>query len=281
MSRAFCADAPAKVNLCLHVTGQRADGYHLLDTLVGFCAVGDVLTLRPGPLSLNLTGPESTGLAANDDNLILRAARLMGAEAAIALDKRLPVAAGIGGGSADAAAAMRGLAALTGAPLPQAPEGLGADLPMCLASTPLRAEGIGELLTPVTLPPAHLVLANPRVPVSTPDVFRVLECRENPPLSDLPAWPDAVALAGWLHAQRNDLEAPARSIAPVIEEVLDALSTTQGCLMARMSGSGATCFGLYASATEAQAAMDTLPARWWRAAGPLLGPTPQLIRSTT
>lgn len=281
MTGALCADAPAKVNLCLHVTGQRADGYHLLDTLVGFCAVGDVLALRPGPLSLTLKGPESTGLTADDDNLILRAARLMGAEAAITLDKRLPVAAGIGGGSADAAAAMRGLAAMTGTPLPDAPEQLGADLPMCLAATPLRAAGIGERLTPVTLPPAHLVLANPRVPVSTPDVFRALECRKNPPLPDLPAWPDTAALADWLRDQRNDLEAPARSIAPVIGEVLDALGATKGCLMARMSGSGATCFGLYASAAEAKAAAASLPANWWRAAGPLLGPAPQLIRSTT
>ncbi len=255
--------APAKINLCLHVTGQRADGYHLLDTLVAFCTVGDVLTLREGPLSLNLTGPEAEGLQAEPDNLILRAARLMGAQAAITLDKRLPVSSGIGGGSADAAAALRGLHALTGTSLPTETEQLGADVPMCLSSTPARVRGIGERVEPVRLPPLHLVLVNPRVPVATPHVFRALDRRENPPLPPLTDWPDATALIEWLGGTRNDLEPPALKVAPVITEVLAALS---GARFARMSGSGATCFGLFDTAEEADAAAGEIrKARpnWW------------------
>lgn len=255
--------APAKINLCLHVTGRRADGYHLLDTLVAFCTVGDVLTLREGPLSLNLTGPEAEGLRAEPDNLILRAARLMGAQAAITLDKRLPVSSGIGGGSADAAAALRGLHALTGTSLPTGTEQLGADVPMCLSSTPARVRGIGERVEPMRLPPLHLVLVNPRVPVATPDVFRALSRRENPPLPPLTDWPDATALIDWLGGTRNDLEPPALKVAPVITEVLAALS---GARFARMSGSGATCFGLFDTAEEADAAAGEIrKARpnWW------------------
>lgn len=256
--------APAKINLCLHVTGQRADGYHLLDTLVAFCTVGDVLTLRPGPLSLALCGPEAAALSAEPDNLILRAARMMGAEAAITLDKRLPVASGLGGGSADAAAALRGLARLTGRPLPGAVETLGADVPMCLAARPARVRGIGERLTPVRLPALHLVLVNPRVPVATPAVFAALERRDGRGLPEpLPDWPDAAALVTWLAGTRNDLEPPARRQAPAIAEALTAL---EGALFARMSGSGATCFGIFGDAAQARAAADDIRrARpgWW------------------
>lgn len=273
--------APAKLNLCLHVTGRRADGYHLLDSLVVFASVGDRVTAAPGQgLSLRVTGPEGAGLAAEDDNLVLRAARAMGvADAALVLDKALPVASGIGGGSADAAASLRALARLTGRPLPDA-DGilrLGADVPVCLSGRPARMSGIGErleLLPP--LPPLSCLLVNPRVPVPTPQVFAALTRRENPPLPDLPAAAlgSAAALAAWLAAEtRNDLVAPARMVAPVLAEVQAALETTSGCLLARMSGSGGTHFGLYDSRAEAEAAAQTLGAAhpgWWVKAGSIL-----------
>lgn len=276
--------APAKVNLCLHVTGRRADGYHLLDTLVAFAGVGDDLTMRPGPLSLTIDGPEGAGLDAGPDNLILKAANMIGAEATLHLVKRLPVASGIGGGSSDAAAALRGLAAMTGAPLPTRPEDLGADVPMCLAATPLRATGIGEALTPLPpLPPAWMVLVNPRVSVSTPQVFAALDRRDNAVVEPLPhGWADAHALAAYLARQRNDMEPAATALCPAITTVLSALRGTDGCLLARMSGSGATCFGLYASQTAATAAAAALTRpKWWVAAAPVLDSAPQVRRATT
>lgn len=274
-------DAPAKVNLCLHVTGRRADGYHLLDSLVVFAGTGDRVTAAPGQgLALRLEGPEAAGLAAEPDNLVLRAARTMGvAEASLTLWKGLPVASGIGGGSADAAACLRALARLTGRGLPDAGAvlALGADVPVCLAGRPARMRGVGEALSPLPpLPPVWMVLANPRVAVSTPQVFAGLGRRDNPALPDLPAqgWRDAAALARWLAAAtRNDLEAPARAVAPVIGDVLAALAAAPGCLLARMSGSGATCFGLFARDTEARAAAAALRAArplWWVAAAPML-----------
>ncbi|RMD91691.1 MAG: 4-(cytidine 5'-diphospho)-2-C-methyl-D-erythritol kinase, partial [Alphaproteobacteria bacterium] len=242
--------APAKINLTLHVTGQRADGLHLLDSLVVFADVGDRLRLeRAASFSLTVTGPRAAGVPAGEENLVMRAARLMGAPpVAITLEKHLPAAAGIGGGSADAAALLRGLAALGGVmPAPERLAALGADLPVCLLARPARMRGIGEQLTPLELPEVHLVLVNPGVALPTRAVFAALDSRENPPMPEpLPRWRDARELAGWLGRMRNDLEPPARALAPEIGVALDALAQTPGCLLARMSGSGATCLGLYA-----------------------------------
>ncbi|WP_029075714.1 4-(cytidine 5'-diphospho)-2-C-methyl-D-erythritol kinase [Kaistia adipata] len=279
--------APAKVNLALHVTGRRADGYHTLDSLVVFAAIGDTVEAVPAPgaasPSLSITGPFAAGLDAEPDNLVLRAAEAYAARGgAIAgfdlrLDKRLPVASGIGGGSADAAATLRLLARI--APLPRpaadpcatiAPR-LGADVPMCLRSTPLRARGIGEQLQPVTgLPWLPMVLVNPRVAVSTPAVFKALVRRDNPGLADMPvAFADAAALARWLETTRNDLEAPATALIPAIAEARAGLAAAPGCLLARMSGSGATVFGLFpddASAARAATALVAAHPGWWVAA---------------
>ena len=260
--------APAKLNLTLHVTGRRADGYHLLDSLVVFCDIGDVVTLRDGPLSLTITGPFATGLAAEPDNLCLRAARLAGQDAAITLEKNLPVASGIGGGSADAAAVLRALEAD-----PRGTEALGADVPVCMAGVPTRMRGLGEVLDPLPpLPALHLVLVNPGKGLSTPAVFKALEQRQNPPMPDLlPGFPDAAALIAFLQDCRNDLQAPAIALMPEIATCLVAL-TDAGARLARMSGSGATCFGLFADAAAARAAQATIarahPA-WWVAASGL------------
>ena len=249
--------APAKINLALHVTWRRADGYHLLDSLVVFTELGDRVGLAPGPLSLTLTGPFAGAIPPGDDNLCLRAARAVGAEAAITLEKRLPPASGIGGGTADAAAVLRALGRT-----PDRPEALGADLPACLMSRSLRMQGVGEILTPVTLPTLHLVLVNPRVEVPTPAVFAALTRRENPGLPPFPAdgdWPR------WLTATRNDLEPPALRLAPVIGDTIAALAG-QGAQIARMSGSGATCFGLFPDAPAARAAAAAIAAArpgWW------------------
>ena len=272
--------AAAKVNLCLHVTGRRADGYHLLDSLVVFAGgVGDRVTVAPAEtLGLVITGPQAAQLPLTDDNLVLRAARSLGAGqgAAITLVKHLPVASGIGGGSADAAATLRALARLWGRAVPEreAVLALGADVPVCLAGKPARMQGIGEGVTPLAhaLPPAWLVLVNPVVAVPTPAVFAALTNRENPALPDMPHCADAAGLAGWLQGTRNDLEAPAIAVAPVIAQVKAALAATKGCLLARMSGSGATCFGLYGTAESAEAAARQLRNQspgWWVADTPL------------
>ena len=256
--------APAKLNLALHVTGQRGDGYHLLDSLVVFAAAGDQLRLEPGPLSLGIDGPFAAGLS-SDENLCLDAARLIGIEARITLTKNLPVASGLGGGSADAAAVLRGLVRM-GAPLPAAPEGLGADVPVCLAGRPARMRGVGEQISPLPeLPDLHLVLINPRQPVSTPEVFRGLARKDNPPLPDLPARFDLAGLIGYLALCRNDLEEPAMALCPAIAKVLRALAD-EGALLARMSGSGASCFGIFDSARAAGLAAYRIGASyedWW------------------
>lgn len=271
--------AAAKLNLALHVTGQRADGYHFLDSLVVFADVGDLVTVeRADALTLAVAGPEGSGLTAGEDNLVLRAARTFppGRGAAITLEKILPLASGIGGGSADAAATLRALSRLWDRPLPPADEvlALGADVPVCLAGRPARMGGIGEALAPVpALPAMSVVLVNPRVEVATPAVFRALARKCNPPLEPLPpGFASAAALAGWLARQRNDLEAPAIAVAPVIAEVLAAIAATTP-LLTRMSGSGATCFGLFASRGDAVAAARTVSRRrpgWWVRAAPVL-----------
>ena len=263
--------ARAKVNLALHVVGRRADGYHLLDSLVAFADFGDVVTVEPAhSLSLSITGPMAAGLSAGPDNLVLKAAQMLGSPlgAAITLEKRLPIASGIGGGSADAAATMQALGALWGCALPDAGQvlALGADVPVCLAGQSCRMAGIGDQISPIALPPAHLVLVNPGVGLSTAAVFGALLRRDNPPLPPAAPMPDAVALAAYLGHCRNDLEAPALSLVPQIGAVLAALQGQTGCLLARMSGSGATCFGLFASASAAEAAATDLRAQsgaWW------------------
>ena len=264
--------APAKINLCLHVTGQRSDGYHLLDSLVVFAGVGDTVSARKMQgLSLSVTGPEGAGLSPGADNLVLRAARLMGArDLALTLDKVLPLASGIGGGSSDAAACLRLLSRLQGMALP-APNvvlALGADVPVCLQATPCRMRGIGEEITPLPpLPRFWMVLVNPRCEVATPQVFRTLRARDNAPMPEqLPEWADASSFFDWVAQQRNDLEAPALQIAPVIGHVLNVLGAAQGCALARMSGSGATCFGLFGDQTDAEAAARNINAAfpaWW------------------
>jgi 4-diphosphocytidyl-2-C-methyl-D-erythritol kinase len=273
------AFAPAKINLTLHVTGRRTDGYHDLDSLVVFAGVGDdVRAERAAGLSLAVEGPMAAGLAAEGDNLVLRAARHLGiGQARLVLTKRLPVASGIGGGSSDAAATVRALCALTGRALPEAAvlAELGADVPVCLDPVPQRMRGRGERLERVAgLPPVWLVLANPGLAVATPAVFAALDRRDNPPMpAVLPAWADAAALAAFLRGQRNDLEAPARVVAPVIGEALAALAAQGGCLLARMSGSGATVFGLFAARAGAEAAAARLARSepgWWVAAAPAL-----------
>jgi|JI7StandDraft_1071085.scaffolds.fasta_scaffold22977_1 4-diphosphocytidyl-2-C-methyl-D-erythritol kinase len=273
--------APAKINLCLHVTGRRADGYHLLDSLVVFAGVGDRVSVADGPaLTLGISGPEAGALGPDADNLVLRAARAMGpGTAALTLWKELPVSSGIGGGSADAAATLRALARWSGQPLPDAGAvlGLGADVPVCLAGRPVRMRGVGEDLTPLpALPPLWLVLANPRIPVATPQVFAALTRRDFPPVPDLPpaALRSASDLADWLAIQtRNDLVAPALTVAPVLDAVQSALQATPGCLLARMSGSGGTHFGLFPSDASARLAATTLAAafpRWWITPAPVL-----------
>lgn len=274
------AFAPAKVNLTLHVTGRRADGYHLLDSLVAFADVGDMVTVAAAEAgSFRVTGRFGADVPQDGDNIVLRAARLAdpGFPVAITLDKRLPAASGIGGGSSDAAACLRALAELSGRtlPAPDAVLSLGADVPVCLVPRTARMAGIGEAVRAApALPPCWLVLVNPGVPVPTPSVFAALHVREYAPMpAMLPAWADAAELAAWLGAQRNDLEAPARQIAPEVGGTVKAIERTHGCLIARMSGSGATCFGLYKDADAAKRASGQIAAAqpgWWVVAAPAI-----------
>lgn len=262
------AFAPAKINLTLHVTGQRADGYHLLDSLVVFADVGDRLQLRPGPgISLRVTGPFADGVPTDDRNLAWRALALAGGTGAVTLEKHLPHGAGIGSGSADAAAVLRlvqGDRAEDGGPSIKGAVSLGADVPVCLSSLPQRMRGIGEDLTHVSpVPPLALVLVNPGVPVSTPAVFRALTGKTNAPMQGLSGWTDRQAFVAWLAAQRNDLQPAAQALVPRVSAALDALADAE---LARMSGSGATCFGIYPDARAARAAADRIGAAnpgWW------------------
>ena len=271
--------APAKINLALHVTAQRGDGYHLLDSLVVFADVGDRITVAAADaVSLTVTGPMAAGLTPGDDNLVLRAARSFGVApgAAISLEKNLPVASGIGGGSSDAAATLRALARLWQRPLPDAAAvlALGADVPVCLAGRPARMTGIGAGLVPVVLPAAWLVLVNPGVALPTAAVFAGLERHGHPAMPrDLPPFQGVADLAAFLRLARNDLEAPAIRLAPAIAQCKASLASMSGCLLARMSGSGATCFGLFADSLTAHAAARALQAAqpgWWLAAARML-----------
>lgn len=276
--RDFTEFAPAKINLHLHVVGRRSDGYHLLDSLVVFAGAGDLLSVSPSDtLSLRLAGPFAAGLEAEADNLVLRAARALADSAgirpagALVLEKNLPVASGIGGGSADAAAALRLLSRFWGiAPTPDAvariAQRLGADVPVCIPSSPAIMSGIGEILHPAPrLPHAGIVLLNPGTAISTPAVFQARSAAFSAPAAfPQDGWRSAEQMAASLRAARNDLEPPARALAPVIGDCLNILASAPGCLLSRMSGSGATCFGLFASAEQARTVAGTLVRPgWW------------------
>ncbi len=266
-SQSMTAFAPAKVNLALHVVGQRPDGYHLLDSVVMFADFGDQVSVTPAEhSSLIITGPLSEGIPTDPSNLCLRAAKAFGETVKITLDKHLPAGAGIGGGSSDAAAVLRALEGVFDAPFSGDPVHLGADVPVCLAAKSSRMQGIGEQVSPFVMPELCAVLVNPRIAVHTPDVFKALTKRDNPPM-DLPKAPlqtsrDAIS---WIKSQRNDMQAAAIAIQPIIEDVLAALSATDS-LCIRMSGSGATCFGLYAdrqAAEQAAIALRQAHPEWW------------------
>ncbi len=276
--------APAKVNLFLHVTGRRADGYHLLDSLAVFPAVGDIVSAEPAAtLSLQISGPFGSVLQSEPDNLLLRAARGLkpGAGAALSLKKNLPVASGIGGGSADAAAALRLLARMWGmdAPLHELALGLGADVPVCLESTAARMGGIGETLWPAPrLPRFGMLLVNPGVAVPTPAVFRARQGGFSSPAALPEAWPAFAAMLAALAALGNDLQEAAIGLQPVIGEVLDALVELPGAGLARMSGSGATCFALFESPKAAAAAAEAVKRDgWWCWGGGLYEPNREAL----
>jgi 4-diphosphocytidyl-2-C-methyl-D-erythritol kinase len=281
--------APAKINLYLHVTGRRSDGLHLLDSLVVFAALGDVVTVTPGAdIALTRSGPQAGDLPPVADDLVYRAARLLAeragvaAGAAIHVEKNLPIASGIGGGSADAAATIRALARLWQIDPPpdllaSLAEDLGADITICLVSQPALVSGIGETLaSPGPLPPLHAVLVNPRVAVPTGEVFAAFAARPPAPPADpdpIDAWSsDPATFIGQLASQRNDLTDAALSLCPEIGDVLAGLGAQPECRLARMCGSGATCFGLFATPVAAQAAADAIgrdKPNWWVAATPL------------
>jgi 4-diphosphocytidyl-2-C-methyl-D-erythritol kinase len=274
--------APAKINLDLHVTGRRADGYHELDSLTAFAAFGDRVALHEHDrLELELSGPFAGALAAAPDNLVLRAARSLaafaGREAAvrIRLDKRLPVAAGLGGGSADAAAVLRGLNRLwrlgmAPADLAGLAAGLSADVPVCVAGRTARMRGVGEQVEPWDgLPPLAVLLVNPNLPLATAAVFGALQAIEGNVERTWPPPREPEAFVSWLRAGANHLEAPAGRILPPIRDVLAALAAQEDCRVARMSGSGATCFGLFATRGArdvAAAAISRAQPGWWLAA---------------
>lgn len=289
--------APAKVNLALHVTGRGEDGYHQLDSVIVFAGTGDQLSASPArDLSLAVSGPFAAGLPTGEENLVLRAARALRAArnvekgAAVRLTKNLPHAAGLGGGSSDAAATLRLLAQFWGVePLaPDAPEvlALGSDVPVCLhAPAPVRMRGRGERVEPLPpVAPCGLVLVNPGVALGTREVFDRLDRRENPPLPDpLSERLAPEAFAAWLKGCRNDLLAPAEALAPVVAEALAQLRRNPAVLFATMSGSGATCVGLtrdMASARTAARAIQLTRPRWWVAPAPMLTADPAPARAS-
>ena len=284
----------AKVNLTLRVNGRRADGYHDLESVVAFADCADRLTLTAGPeLHLKTIGPLAEACGETADNLVLKAARLLAERVPglklgeFTLDKVLPVAAGIGGGSADAAAALRLLARLNGLSLDDARVrevalATGADVPVCLASSACDMTGVGDTLLPLDLPELPCVMVNPRVPVPTKNVFQALGLRNGELLVGVTdviqaaAWPEkGASIVDWIEELKivaNDLEAPAMRIQPAIGDVLSALRTSEGVLLARMSGSGATCFALFSNRGEAERAARKLEndhPQWWVHAGTL------------
>ena len=293
-AHALVDDARAKVNLTLRVVGRRVDGYHDLESVVAFADCADHLGLTPGPeLQLATSGPLAQACGEPADNLVLKATRLLGERVpglkvgSFTLEKVLPVAAGIGGGSADAAAALRLLAQANGlavddSRLVEVAQLTGADVPVCLASRACVMTGVGETLLPLVLPKLPCVLVNPRVPVATRDVFEALGLRNGELLvgaTDViqaAAWPEeGASVEEWveaLAAGANDLEAPATRIEPVIGKVISALNATNGAWLARMSGSGATCYAIFENTAEAKRAAQKIQLdhpQWWVHAGVL------------
>jgi len=291
---ALLENGRAKVNLTLRVVGRRVDGYHDLESVVAFADCADRLSLTPGPkLNLKATGPLARDCGETSDNLVFKAAQLLGERVPdlklgdFTLDKVLPVAAGIGGGSADAAAALRLLAQANGLALEdprliEVAQLTGADVAVCLASRACVMTGVGETLLPLSLPKMPCVMVNPRIPVATRDVFQALGLRNGELLvgaTDViraTAWPEeGASLEDWvevLSSGSNDLEAPATRLQPVIGEVISALSATNGAWLARMSGSGATCFAVFENTPEAQRAAQKIQLdhpKWWVHAGVL------------
>ncbi|WP_150525921.1 4-(cytidine 5'-diphospho)-2-C-methyl-D-erythritol kinase [Roseibium sediminis] len=279
--------ARAKVNLSLHVTGQRGDGYHLLDSLVVFPKIGDRLTMTAGSADgLEIKGPFGEGLASDsDNNLVLKARKALeqrtGRELGplhFTLEKTLPIASGIGGGSSDAAAALRLMneelaLGLEERELEEIALPLGADVPVCLASRPALMRGIGEQLQAApNMPDCGILLVNPGLAVSTPAVFKALTNKTNSPMPEAPqSFADLEVFCAWLQQTRNDLQAPAISICPEIGVVLDTLEKLPGVVFARMSGSGATCLALCVKGQETAAGLKLKAARpnWWIQAGTL------------
>jgi 4-diphosphocytidyl-2-C-methyl-D-erythritol kinase len=294
--------APAKINLTLRILGRRADGYHELESLVAFAPFGDRLTFRPGgPLELDVSGPKAEGAGPLADNLVLRAARALAERidglrlGRFALLKEVPSGAGLGGGSADAAAALRLIAKANGIGLDDprihhAAQATGADIPVCLDPRPRVMRGIGEILSgPVALPPLGILVVHPGFALPTGPVFKALglapgeltkpgetadgrergrPARLDEDAGGTPAFPEA--LLGWLASERNDLEPPAVSIAPAVAGVLNVIAALPGCRLARMSGSGSACFGLFNGGDAAAAAAQQVGAvqpSWWVRAG--------------
>jgi 4-diphosphocytidyl-2-C-methyl-D-erythritol kinase len=275
--------APAKINLWLNVVGRRADGYHLLDSLVAFTDLADEIDAHPADrLALTVDGPLAPALAGEADNLVLKAARLLAdragvsPRAALHLTKRIPVAAGLGGGSADAAAALRALVDLWRVALPveelfDLAARLGADVPMCLAGRAALVSGVGERLAPApAVPGCALLLVNPGVALATPEVFAARRgdfARARPLVRP---WTDLASFAAALAERGNDLIEAAVALRPVVGDVLAFLRRTEAVHVA-MSGSGATCFALYGTIDQAQRAAARVPAAWWHHAGTLVG----------
>ena len=291
MTETFVEAAPAKINLALHVTRRREDGYHDLESLIVFADVADELqAVAASADSLEISGPFAGALGTGGTNLVMRAVGafrqrwpgLVPEGLSMHLVKRLPVAAGIGGGSADAAAALRILVRMASAPVPfgelaDLAATLGADVPACLMSRPLVARGVGEILSPLSaFPNSYVVLVNPLVPVATADVFRRLRAHDNYPMPALPEPLTRPAQLGlWLAETRNDLQPPAVKLVPEIGYIVDDLAETQGCILSRMSGSGATVFGLFGSEGQAHQAAQVMRERnpdHWVAAAPLIVP---------
>jgi 4-diphosphocytidyl-2-C-methyl-D-erythritol kinase len=274
--------ARAKVNLWLNVVGRRADGYHLLDSLVAFADLADTVEAMPADrLSLSVEGPLSGTLASETDNLVLKAARRLAEHAGVApraalrLIKTIPVAAGLGGGSADAAATLRALVELWRLALPlhelfDLAASLGADVPMCLAGRPSLVSGVGERLQPAPpLPSCAILLVNPGAALPTTEVFAARRGDFSAVPEAAPAWSDLASFAQVLARRGNDLTEAAVSLRPIVGEAIDILRRSEGAHYAAMSGSGATCFALYATLGEAQQAAVHLPAAWWHHAGTL------------
>ena len=292
MVEAIVQTAPAKINLALHVTHRREDGYHDLESLIVFANIFDELEATPADEDgLTISGPFSKGLGAGPTNLVLRAVAAFRARwpdlsppgLSLHLVKNLPVAAGIGGGSADAAAALRIMASRAAEPVSVAELAdlaatLGADVPACLLSRPLVARGVGEILSPLpAFPRLYVTVVNPGVAVATADVFRRLRAHDN---YSLPALPEPLTrpaqLGLWLNETRNDLQPPAVKLVPEIGILIEELAETPGCMMSRMSGSGATVFGLFGSEGQAHEAANHVRRRYpeyWTAAAAISSPT--------